>query len=134
MDWTALITDMTLAEAILTVIGTALGVAVIFFLKNVAPHIKNFVNNAIEWDNTGLIEWIAEMVVGNLEEEFAGETGQRKFSEAVRRAVKLAGNYGIEISQDLAETTIQDSFNRTIKPYKKQDGQKNEESNESEEQ
>lgn len=98
----------TLLEAVFTVVGILIAAAVSYFV----PKIKRQLNILADKDNLGIIDSLVDKAVEYVEEEFQGESGKEKFNQAAEGAALLISRYGIEASDDLIKTSVQQGWRR----------------------
>lgn len=97
-----------LLEAVFTVVGILIAAAVSYF----APKLKRQLDILADKDNLGIIDSLVDKAVEFVEEEFKGESGKEKFDQAVKSASILIGRYGIEASNELIMSSVQEGWRR----------------------
>lgn len=105
----------TILEAVFTVVGILLAAAVSYFI----PKLKRQMAILADKDNLGIIESLVEKSVEFVEEEFKGESGQEKFNKAAEGAALLISRYGIEASDELIKSSVQQGWRRMNDKQKK---------------
>lgn len=98
----------SLSEAVLTIVGIVIAGAVSY----IVPRVKKMYHKHIEESDLEIVEKLADKAVEFVEEEFYGKSGKIKFNKAADKATTLLNNYGINISQELLQTSIQEGYNR----------------------
>lgn len=85
-----------LTELIIQIVVLLVGTATIYVSKKAIP----FIEAKKQKDTLGIIEMISWKVVEYVEDEFKGEAGKEKQSQAVRAVKKILNDKGISITEE----------------------------------
>lgn len=107
----------TLLEAVFTIVGILVATAVSYF----APKLKRQLDILADKDNLGIIESLVDKSVEFVEEEFQGINGKEKFNQAAEYAALLISRYGIEASDELIKTSVQQGWRKMNEKQKGED-------------
>src|SRR5699024_931645 len=98
----------TLLEAVFTVVGILVAAAVSYLL----PKIKRWLHILADKDNLGIIDSIVDKAVEYAEQELQGKEGKEKFNAAATRVALLLNRYGIDASDELISSSVQQGWRR----------------------
>lgn len=107
----------TILEAVFTVVGILIAAAVSYLM----PKLKRQLAILADKENLGIIESLVDKSVEFVEEEFKGHEGKDKFNKAAEGAALLISRYGIEASDELIKTSVQEGWRRMNDKQKKKD-------------
>lgn len=109
----------SIVEVVITLLTVIIGAVVSYF----APKLKHWFDKKAEDNDLGVLSSIVDKGVEIVEKEFEGEHGEEKFEQASSYVSDMLERYGIDISDDLIRSSVQEGW-RKVDEKQVRDGKK----------